>query len=87
MQRIELYATHAYIGRRWLWPTPEQSLVSEPWRENLALRITPRDDRLLLWHTRLHDQVRVNGPALFLPEYLYHLDTVVRSEGERRAKV
>ena len=87
VHRIGRYATHAQVGRRWLWPTPDRYLISGVWRENPSLRLTPRDDRMLTWHTRLHDQVQVAGPAVFLPENLYHLDTVLRTVQERRNKV
>lgn len=84
---LATYATHAHVGRRWVWPDDERYLTSDPWRHNPSLRITPRDSRLLHWHHRLHDQVRVDGPGVYLPEVLYHLDTILLDERQRREKV
>lgn len=83
---LDDYASHAHVARRWLWPDNSHYLASDPWRENPALRLTPGDKRLVNWRRQLHDQVRVDGPGVYLPECLYHLDTL-SSLDSRRQKV
>lgn len=87
VRKFEDRITHAYVERRWLWPTGETYLVDEPWRQDPQLRLSPRESRLMGWRTGLHDPVDVIGPGIMRAECLYHLDLVERTLGERQEKV
>lgn len=84
---FEEQITHAYFNRRWVYPDCTEYLVSEPWREDPQLRLSPRDSRLMTWNPGLHDPVGVAGVGIMRSESIYHLDLVERTFDERKAKV
>lgn len=79
--------THVYLARHWLWPDPGSVLDEHPWRNDPQLRLL-RNVPGLVDHPRLpHELPTVRGPGRFLAEGLYHLDLLLGTEAERRAKV
>jgi hypothetical protein len=80
-------ATHAYVQRRWVWPTAHQYITDDPWRDDPQLRIVKRDARILNWPTSIHKSPKVDGPGIHLPESLYHLDLLTNSLDVREDKV
>ena len=80
-------ATHAYVQRRWVWPTSGQYIVQDPWRDDPQLRIVKRDARILNWPTSIHESPKVDGPGVHLPESIYHLDLLINSAEVREQKV
>lgn len=84
---FEEQITHAYFNRRWVYPNCSEYLVSEPWREDPQLRLSPRDPRLMTWNPGLHDPVGVDGLGIMRSESIYHLDLIERTLDERRTKV
>jgi hypothetical protein len=78
--------THAYVARRWVWPDAERYLTGFPWTPDPQLRLVRNDPALIRFPTKEHELPTVAGPARFLDEALYHLDTVVDPESNRRRK-
>jgi hypothetical protein len=80
-------ATHAYVQRRWVWPTSNQYIVQDPWRDDPQLRIVKRDARILNWPTSIHESPKVDGTGVHIPESLYHLDLLANAVEAREQKV
>jgi hypothetical protein len=77
----------AYVGMKWLWPTTNEYLVDEPWRDDPQLRLIRRSARILNWPAGLHEAPRIDGKGVFLPEALFHLDLAMNKLNSRREKV
>ncbi|HWG56614.1 MAG TPA: hypothetical protein VNT58_08870 [Gaiellaceae bacterium] len=78
--------THAWIARRWLYPTPATYLASRPWGTEFQLRLVRTDDRFLQFSDEFHRPVICHGPTAYVPEPLWHLDAVLNPAAHRRAK-
>lgn len=87
LRQIDSQITHAYVGMRWLWPDELQYLESEPWRDDPQLRLVRRSARIYNWPTGIHEAPRVDGKAVFFPEFLYHLDLCLNDASTRSAKI
>jgi hypothetical protein len=77
----------AYVGMKWLWPTTNEYLIDEPWRDDPQLRLIRRSARILNWPAGLHEAPRIDGKGVFLPEALFHLDLAINKPNSRREKV
>lgn len=87
LHQIDSQITHAYVGMRWLWPDKLHYLESEPWRDDPQLRLVRRSARIYNWPTGIHEAPRVDGKAVFFPEFLYHLDLCLNDVSTRSAKI
>ena len=77
----------AYVGMKWLWPTTDEYLVEEPWRDDPQLRLIRRNARIMNWPAGLHEAPHIDGRGVFLPEVLFHLDLAMNSYESRLEKV
>jgi hypothetical protein len=87
LHQIDSQITHAYVGMRWLWPDKFHYLESEPWRDDPQLRLIRRSARIYNWPTGIHEAPRVDGKAVFLPEFVYHLDLCLNNVSTRLGKI
>ncbi|HEV8251508.1 MAG TPA: hypothetical protein VGQ15_16170 [Gaiellaceae bacterium] len=78
--------THAWIARRWLYPDVATFLDEPPWGGEYQLRLVRGDSALLQFSDDFHRPVVTQGPARYVAEPLWHLDTAVNSFQRRRAK-
>ena len=78
--------THCWIGRRWLHPDVRRYLGEPPWVREYQLRLVLADPRFLQFSDEFHRPVVCSGPARFVSEPLWHLDTAVNSVESRRRK-
>ncbi len=78
--------THAWIARRWLYPTTDTYLAEPPWSTEFQLRLLLADERFLQFSDVFHRPVVAHGPGLFIDAPLWHLDTAVNPVERRRHK-
>ena len=78
--------THAWIARRWLYPTTDTYLAEPPWSTESQLRLFLADERFLQFSDVFHRPVIAHGPGLFIDAPLWHLDTAVNTVERRRSK-
>jgi hypothetical protein len=78
--------THAWIARRWLYPTMATHLDQPPWSTEYQLRLLLSDPRFLQFSDVFHRPVVAHGPGLYVQDPLWHLDTTVRPYDVRAAK-
>ena len=78
--------THAWIARRWLYPTTDTYLAEPPWSTESQLRLFLADERFLQFSDVFHRPVVAHGPGLFIDAPLWHLDTAVNPVERRQAK-
>ena len=78
--------THAWIARRWLFPTTATYLDGPPWSTEFQLRLLVADERFVQFSDVFHRPVVAHGPGVFVEAPLWHLDTAVNSLSRRRAK-
>ena len=69
--------THAWIARRWLYPTTDTYLAEPPWSAEVQLRLFLADQRFLQFSDVFHRPVVAHGPGIFIDAPLWHLDTAV----------
>lgn len=79
--------THYWIGRRWLYPSPDRALDRPPWHPEYQLRLVLNDPRFLQYSDEFHRPVVCQGPMRFVGAPLWHLDTIVNDVDCRRRKV
>jgi hypothetical protein len=78
--------THAWIARRWLYPDVDTFLAEPPWGGEYQLRVVRGDSPLIQFSDEFHRPVIAQGPARYVEEPLWHLDTAVNPVERRRAK-
>jgi len=78
--------THAWIARRWLYPSTDTYLAEPPWSTESQLRLFLADERFLQFSDVFHRPVVAHGPGLFIDAPLWHLDTAVNPVERRRRK-
>ena len=78
--------THAWIARRWLYPTPETYLANRPWGTEFQLRLFLGDERFLQFSDVFHRPVICHGPSAYVAHPVWHLDAVLNPAAKRRAK-
>jgi len=78
--------THCWIGRRWLHPDERTYLAEPPWAREYQLRLVRADSRFLQFSDEFHRPVVCHGPARYVEEPLWHLDTAVNGFERRRRK-
>ena len=78
--------THAWILRRWLYPDVGTYLDEAPWAREYQLRLLRGDSPLVQFSDEFHRPVVAHGPARFVDEPLWHLDTALTSFEARRRK-
>lgn len=78
--------THAWVARRWLYPTPETYLAQPPWSTEFQLRLVLADERFLQFSDVFHRPVVCHGPSVFVDAPLWHLDTALNPAASRSAK-
>jgi len=78
--------THAWVGRRWLYPDAARYLDEAPWRPDYQLRLLQADPRFLQYSAAFHRPVVATGPAAFVDAPLWHLDCLVNSTAGRLQK-
>ena len=78
--------THAWIARRWLFPTTTTYLDEAPWNTEFQLRLVAADDRFLQFSDLFHRPVIAHGPGVYVDAPLWHLDTAINPAWQRRAK-
>jgi hypothetical protein len=78
--------THAWIARRWLYPTPERYLAARPWGTEFQLRLTLADERFLQFSDVFHRPLVCHGPSTYVESPLWHLDAVLNPAAKRRMK-
>ena len=84
VQRDDL--THAWVARRWLYPTPETYLASRPWGTEFQLRLALADERFLQFSDVFHRPIVCHGPSTYVEAPLWHLDAVLNPAAKRRLK-
>jgi hypothetical protein len=77
---------HAWIARRWLFPDVETYLDEPPWGGEYQLRLVRADSPLVQFSDEFHRPVVAHGPARYVEQPLWHLDTAVNPFDRRRAK-
>lgn len=77
---------HYSLSRRWVHPDTSTFLDDEPWQPDYQPRLFRTDTRLIRFSDDLHRPVVPRGPGRFVREPIWHLDTVLRTKEERRAK-
>jgi hypothetical protein len=78
--------THAWIGRRWLYPDVATYLDEAPWAWEYQLRLLRGDSPLVQFSDEFHRPVVAHGPARFVDGPLWHLDTALTPFEHRRGK-
>ena len=78
--------THAWIARRWVYPTRNSYIVSAPWGTEFQLRFVRADERFLQFSDDFHRPVVCHGPSVYVDAPLWHLDTVLNPAADRRRK-
>jgi len=78
--------THAWIARRWLYPDVDTYLDEPPWGREYQLRLVRSDSALVQFSDEFHRPVVAHGPARYVEEPLWHLDTAVNPFDRRRAR-
>ena len=69
--------THAWVARRWLYPTPETYLAARPWGTEFQLRLALADERFLQFSDVFHRPIVCHGPSTYVESPLWHLDAVL----------
>ena len=77
---------HYSLARRWLYPDARTYLADPPWQPDYQLRLFRTDPRLIRFSDQLHTPIVPRGPGRFVQEPIWHLDTMLRTREERRAK-
>ena len=78
--------THAWVARRWLYPTTATYLAEAPWNTEFQLRLLLADPRFTQFSDVFHRPVIAHGPGLYLDGVLWHLDNAITSVARRRSK-
>ena len=78
--------THAWIARRWVYPTRNTFIASAPWGNESQLRLVLADDRFLQFSDVFHRPVLCHGPSAYVDAPLWHLDTLLNPAAHRRRK-
>jgi hypothetical protein len=78
--------THAWVARRWLYPTTATYLDEAPWNTEFQLRLLLADPRFTQFSDVFHRPVVAHGPGVYLDGVLWHLDTAVNPLERRRSK-
>jgi len=78
--------THIYLQYRWLVGDGSEMISEAPWWPDPALRLMRNDPGLVTFSDRAHELPTIAGAHQFWDEPIYHLDLVVRSVAQRRAK-
>ena len=78
--------THCWIARRWLYPDVATFLDQAPWNTEYQLRLFKSDERFLRFTDQFHRPVACRGPARFVAEPVWHLDTALSSQDDRLSK-
>ena len=77
---------HYSLPRRWVYPDTRTFLDDVPWQPDYQPRLLRTDARLIRFSDDLHRPIVPRGPGRLVREPIWHLDTVLRTEEERRAK-
>jgi hypothetical protein len=77
---------HYSVARRWVYPDSATFLDDAPWHPDYQLRLFRTDSRLVRFSDALHRPIHAAGPGRFVPEPLWHLDTVLRTREQRERK-
>ena len=78
--------SHYWIARRWLFGDSKHYLADAPWGLEFQLRLVLADPRFVQFSDEFHRPVIAHGPARYVEQPLWHLDTLVNSFERRRAK-
>lgn len=78
--------THAWVARRWLYPTPATYLGARPWGTEFQLRLALADERFLQFSDVFHRPLVCHGPSTYVDAPLWHLDAVLNPAARRRLK-
>ena len=78
--------THAWVARRWLYPTQQTYLAARPWGTEFQLRLALADERFLQFSDVFHRPLVCHGPSTYLEPPLWHLDAVLNPAARRRLK-
>jgi hypothetical protein len=78
--------THAWIARRWVYPTRNTYIASAPWGTEFQLRLMLADERFVQFSDVFHRPVVCHGPSAYVEEPLWHLDTLLNPAAHRRRK-
>ncbi len=74
------------IPRRWLWPDARHYLDEHPWSYDWQIRLIRNEPAFLRFEGVMHTSVSLALPYRSIEEPLYHLDCLVNSLEDRRAK-
>jgi hypothetical protein len=77
---------HYSLSRRWVYPDTGSYLDDEPWQPDYQPRLFRTDPRLIRFSDELHRPIVPRGPGRFVREPIWHLDAILRTREERRAK-
>ena len=78
--------THAWVARRWLYPTTATYLDEPPWNNEFQLRLLLADRRFTQFSDVFHRPVVAHGPGVYVDGVLWHLDTATNPLALRRSK-
>jgi hypothetical protein len=78
--------THAWVARRWLYPTQASYLADRPWGTEFQLRFALKDERFLQFSDVFHRPLICHGPSAYIEAPLWHLDAVLNPAARRRSK-
>ena len=78
--------THAWVARRWLYPTTATYLDEAPWNTEFQLRLLLADPRFTQFSDVFHRPVVAHGPGVYLDGVLWHLDAAISPLSRRRSK-
>ena len=78
--------SHYQLRRRWVWPSPRQTLADPPWEPEFVPRLFRLDPTVVTFPGTFHLPMHVTGPFRWVDPPLYHLDLVLNDEQSRREK-
>jgi len=77
---------HYSIPRRWIYPDVSTFLDEAPWTPDYQPRLIRTDGRHVRFSAELHRPIVVTGPGRFVDTPVWHLDPVLHTFEDRRAK-
>ena len=78
--------THAWVRRRWLWPTADRYLAAWPWQPDYQLRLLRRDPAVVRLPGAMHGYAEAVGGCRYLEPPIYHADLLLNDRAAREAK-
>lgn len=79
--------TNYRVPIAWLWPGADRRLDRRPWWPDYQPRLLRNDPALFHYPGTTHGGLDVDGACQLLEAPIFHLDLLISSQAERRAKI